>query len=76
MFKMKMLEKNMMRVKLRREISNAKVRFLAITFVVVIGVMIFIASSMSYRNLKTSYEYTYEKLNFADFRVKAEGIPH
>lgn len=75
MFKMKMLEKNMMRVKLRREISNAKVRFLAITFVVVIGVMIFIASSMSYRNLKTSYEYTYEKLNFADFRVKAEGIP-
>ncbi len=65
----------MMRTKLVREISNAKVRFLAITFVVVIGVGIFIASSMSYRNLKTSYEYTYETLNFADFRVKSDEIP-
>lgn len=68
-------EKNTMRVKLRREIMNAKVRFFAITFVVVIGTMIFVASSMSYRNLKTSYEHTYEILNFADFRVKSEGIP-
>jgi len=66
---------NTMRRKLLREILDAKVRFLAITFVVVIGVTIFIASSMSYRNLNTSYEYTYEKLNFADFRVKAERIP-
>ena len=69
------LEKSMMRTKLKREILNAKVRFFAITFVVVIGVMIFIASSMSYRNLKTSYEYTYKKLNFADFTVKSESIP-
>lgn len=65
----------MMRIKLMREILSAKVRFLAITFVVMIGVGIFIAASMSYRNLKTSYEYTYEKLNFADFRVKSEEIP-
>jgi putative ABC transport system permease protein len=68
-------EKNAMRTKLKREIMGAKVRFFAITFVVVIGVMIFVASSMSYRNLKTSYEYTYNKLNFADFRVKAESVP-
>lgn len=68
-------EKNSMRVKLVREILGAKVRFAAITLVVVIGVMIFIASSMSYRNLKTSYEYTYEKLRFADFRVKSESVP-
>ncbi len=67
-------EMNMMRTKLVREIMNAKVRFLAITFVVVIGVMIFIASSMSYRNLKTSYLYTYKQLNFADFRVKSREI--
>lgn len=72
---MKKLEMNSMRVKLVREILDAKVRFLAITLVVVIGVMIFIASSMSYKNLKTSYEYTYKKLNFADFRVKSEEIP-
>jgi len=72
---MAVFEKSTMRVKLRREILNAKVRFIAITFVVVIGTMIFVASSMSYRNLKTSYEYTYEKLNFADFRVKSESIP-
>ncbi|MBU1942874.1 MAG: FtsX-like permease family protein [Actinobacteria bacterium] len=68
-------EMNTMRTKLVREIMRAKVRFIAITFVVAIGVMIFIASSMSYRNLKTSYLYTYEKLNFADFRVKSENIP-
>jgi hypothetical protein len=54
-------EMNSMRVKLVREILGAKVRFIAITLVVMIGVMIFIASSMSYRNLKTSYEYTYQK---------------
>jgi putative ABC transport system permease protein len=72
---MKKPEMNTMRIKLMREILEAKVRFIAITFVVVIGVMIFIGSSMSYRNLKTSYEYTYEKLHFADFRVKSEKIP-
>ncbi len=64
-----------MRLKLKREIFQAKFRFFAITLVVAIGVVIFVASSMSYRNLKTSYEYTYEKLNFADFRVKADRIP-
>jgi putative ABC transport system permease protein len=68
-------EMNSMRVKLVREILGAKVRFIAITLVVMIGVMIFIASSMSYRNLKTSYEYTYQKLNYADFVVKSEKIP-
>ena len=72
---MKIFEKNSMRIKLVREILNAKGRFLAITLVVVIGVTIFVASSMSYRNLETSFEYTYEKLNFADFRVKSEKIP-
>lgn len=71
---MKKPESNMMRTKLVREIMNARVRFLAITFVVVIGVMIFIASSMSYRNLKTSYLHTYEVLNFADLRVKSNEI--
>ena len=71
----KMPEMNTMHLKLVREILHAKVRFLAITLVVVIGVAIFIASSMSYRNLETSYKYTYEKLNFADFRVIAEDIP-
>lgn len=72
---MNRFEMTSMRRKLLREVMNAKVRFLAITLVVVIGVMIFIASAMSYRNLKTSYEYTYQKLNFADFRVKSEDIP-
>jgi len=72
---MKILEKNSMRTKLLREISNTKIRFMAITLVVVIGVAIFVASSMSYKNLETSYRYAYKKLNFADFRVKSEKIP-
>lgn len=71
---MKNIKSSMMRVKLMREIMNSKVRFLAITLVVIVGVTIFIASSMSYRNLETSYQYTYDQLNFADFRVKAERI--
>ncbi|MHB8895989.1 MAG: ABC transporter permease [Candidatus Geothermincolia bacterium] len=75
MKKLKRPQMDSMRVKLVREILGAKVRFLAITMVVMIGVMIFIASSMSYRNLKTSYEYTYDRLNFADFQVKAEQVP-
>jgi putative ABC transport system permease protein len=66
---------NTMRIKLVREIMAAKVRFIAITMVVMIGVMIFIASSSSYRNLESSYRYIYKKLNFADFQVKSENIP-
>lgn len=72
---MKKPEMTTMRLKLFREVLGAKTRFIAITLVVTIGVMIFIASSMSYRNLKTSYENTFEKLRFADFTVKAEQIP-
>ena len=72
---LKMPEMNSMRIKLAREILGAKVRFVAITLVVMIGVMIFIASSMSYRNLQASYEYTYDRLNFADFSVRAERVP-
>lgn len=75
MKRIKKPEMTAMRTKLFREILGAKVRFIAITLVVMIGVMIFIAASMSYRNLKTSYLYTYDKLNFADFRVKADEIP-
>jgi len=73
--KIKRPEMTTMRVKLMREILNAKTRFIAITFVVVIGVGIFIASSMSYQNLKTSYLYTYQKLDFADFRIAADSVP-
>ncbi len=73
--RLKKPERSTIRTKLKREVFQAKVRVFAITIVVTIGVSIFIASSMSYRNLQTSYEYTYENLNFADFRVKAERIP-
>lgn len=64
-----------MRMKLMREILNAKTRFIGITFVVVIGVGIFIAASMSYQNLQTSYIHTYEVLKFADFRVISDSVP-
>ena len=73
--KIKRPEMTTMRMKLMREILNAKTRFVAITFVVIIGVGIFIASSMSYRNLQTSYLHTYEKLHFADFRVISDSVP-
>ncbi len=72
---MSLLSKNTMRIKLKREILEAKGRFLAITFVVTIGILIYIGAGMSYSSLKTSQSYTYEKLHYADITVDARRIP-
>jgi putative ABC transport system permease protein len=42
---------------------------------VALGIISFIATINAYKNLFTSYEFVYEKLNFADYTVKFEFAP-
>ena len=61
--------------KLVRDLMAQKGLFLAVTAVIFLGVAFFGASFLGYRNLKNSYDYTYETLNFADFTVKVMEAP-
>lgn len=61
--------------KLARDLGASKWLFLAIAVVVLLGVAFFEASFLGYRNLKASYDYTYDTLRFADFTVKVVGAP-
>jgi len=65
----------LLRKKLLREIKQAKFRFLAISSVVAIGIILFTASYMSFLNLSASYDYTYDKLHFEDLLVQVEKAP-
>ena len=61
---------NKLNRKLLRDFNASKWLFVAIAVVVLLGVAFFEASFLGYRNLKASYDYTYETLQFADFTVK------
>ncbi|MDY6796132.1 MAG: FtsX-like permease family protein [Actinomycetota bacterium] len=65
----------LLRKKLIREIREAKFRFLAISSVVAIGIILFTASYMAFLNLSASYEYTYDRLNFEDLLIRVERAP-
>lgn len=56
--------------KLIRDLKTSKGLFLAVTIIILLAVSFFGAMSMAYRNLGSSYDYSYEKLRFADFTVK------
>jgi putative ABC transport system permease protein len=61
--------------KLVRDISSSKGLFLAVTAVIFLGVTFFGATFMGYQNLKSSYDYSYDVLNFADFTIKVVQAP-
>ena len=61
--------------KLVRDLATSKWLFLAVAAVIFLGVALFGASFLGYRNLKTSYDYTYETLRFADFTVSVAEAP-
>lgn len=65
----------LLRKKLIREIRESKFRFLAISSVVAIGLILFIASYMSFLNLSVSYQHTYNKLHFEDLLVRVDKAP-
>ena len=61
--------------KLVRDLAASKWLFLAVAIVIFLGVAFFGASFLGYRNLKNSYDYTYETLRFADFTVQVVEAP-
>jgi putative ABC transport system permease protein len=65
----------LLRKKLAREILQSKFRFVGVASVVAIGIILFTASYMSFLNLSSSIEYTYEKLHFEDLLVRVKRAP-
>ena len=66
---------NKLHRKLIRDFSASKGLFLAVAVVILLGVALFGSSFLSYRNLKTSYGYSYETLRFADFSIEVVSAP-
>jgi len=66
---------NKLNRKLVRDLAASKWLFLAVAIVIFLGVAFFGASFLGYRNLKNSYDYTYETLRFADFTVQVVEAP-
>ncbi|HUV52655.1 MAG TPA: ABC transporter permease, partial [Dehalococcoidia bacterium] len=66
---------NKLQRNLIRDLVTSKSLFLAVAIVILLGVAIFDASSIGYQNLKSSYDYSYETLRFADFTVKVVEAP-
>ena len=58
-----------------RDLLADKWLFIAVTVVIFLGVAMFGSSFMAYQNLKSSYDYSYEKLGFADFTIKVTAAP-
>jgi putative ABC transport system permease protein len=58
-----------------RDLKTRKAQFVALIIIVALGIISFIATINAYKNLFTSYEFVYEKLNFADYTVKFEFAP-
>ncbi len=61
--------------KLVRDLGSSKGLFIAVSVVIFLGVALFGASFLGYRNLKTSYDYSYEALHMADFTVSVVEAP-
>jgi len=64
-----------LRKKLIRDLLADRWLFIAITVVIFLGVALFGSSFMAFLNLKNSYDYSYEKLGFADFTTEVRSSP-
>ncbi len=64
----------MLWLKLRREIIRSPWQFTAAVLIMVLGIVMFSASYMSYLNLNESYQYSYEVLHFADYWISLPGL--
>ncbi|MEV0271456.1 FtsX-like permease family protein [Hamadaea sp. NPDC050747] len=58
-----------------RDLRRQRAQVVAVAITVMLGVALFIASGGAYQNLRASYEYTYDRLNFADL-IATGGDPH
>ncbi len=61
--------------KLRRDLWSSKWQFLAVAFIVTLGVAMFEAGFVSFRNMNESYNLSYERLKFADFWIPFNRAP-
>jgi putative ABC transport system permease protein len=61
--------------KVLRDISRSKGPFAAAVVIVFLGVALFGATYASYKNLQKSYDYSYDRLNFADAVIQVEAAP-
>ncbi|WP_330185817.1 FtsX-like permease family protein [Nocardia sp. NBC_01503] len=62
-----MIRHRVLFTKIRRELWRRPAQVIAIATTVLLGVMLFIASYDSFRNLETSYGRTYDRLHLADY---------
>ncbi|UCH33347.1 MAG: FtsX-like permease family protein [Armatimonadota bacterium] len=65
----------LLRRKLVRDIAANRWLFTAVTSVVLLGVCLFDAAYMSFQNLSSSYDLTYDRLRFADFTTRFHSGP-
>ncbi len=56
--------------KLIRDFGSSKGLFVAVTIVIFLAVTFFGIMFMAYENLNGSYDYSYDRLNFADFTIQ------
>lgn len=59
--------------KTRRDLRRRLAQSTAIAVTVMFGVLLFIASYDSFRNLSNSYQYTYDRLHFADLTATGDN---
>ena len=63
-----------LRRKLLRDIFASRAQYLAVVFIIVLGVAIFIASFAAYQNLYSSYDNSYQRLGMADYWISLDRI--
>lgn len=61
---------NTLHRKLIRDLKSSKGLFIAVTIIIFLAVTFFGSMFMAYKNLDSSYKYSYESLRFADLTVK------
>mgnify|MGYP000439332821 CR=1 FL=1 len=66
---------SLLNLKVIRDIKAKKGMFVAVTFIVFLGVMLFSSFYMSYLNLKATYETYYEESNFEDVSITLTEAP-
>ncbi|MVU80391.1 FtsX-like permease family protein [Nocardia sp. ET3-3] len=69
-----MASRRVLALKILRDLRRRATQVAAIAATVLLGVLLFVASYDSFRNLDTSYHHTYSRLHFADFTA-AGGDP-
>lgn len=66
---------SLLALKLVRDLWRSRWQYLAVGVTVMLGVTFYGAAYMSYRNLDTSYLYSYDRLQFEDFGIAFHAAP-